>query len=79
MKIETTLPGQAMRLLRTREGASLAQVARLIGVAPITVARWENGTSIPGAGDLASYLVEIGASAVEQAEVMGLFGSKNVK
>ncbi len=38
--------GQA-QLIRIDAGMSQGEVARLLGVEPATVSRWENGTRIP--------------------------------
>lgn len=43
------------RRIRDRAGVSLREMARLLGVAPMTVLRWEHGQAKPRRANAASY------------------------
>lgn len=52
------LSGEQLRLARTRVGLSQEAAARLIGVSPNTVSRWERGANTPR-GKASARLLEV--------------------
>ena len=43
------------KAIREEARVSLAEIARVVGVTPQSVFRWENGTAMPGAGFALKY------------------------
>jgi DNA-binding transcriptional regulator YiaG len=50
---------QTRRALRERAGLSQVALARVLGVDPATVCRWENGDRHPGGVHLPAYLAAL--------------------
>jgi transcriptional regulator with XRE-family HTH domain len=64
------VPGRLLRALRCRRRLSLSQVARVIGVRPSTISRWERSESAPSSERLEALLDLLGARREERAALV---------
>lgn len=60
-----SVDGDAIRRARRRAGMTLAQVAERLGVAKMTVCRWETGIRTPSVAHLGAMSVLYGADLRE--------------
>jgi transcriptional regulator with XRE-family HTH domain len=65
-RARTLPPPTVRRLLRTRAGISVRQLAAAIGVSPAAVSRWETGLRTPRGAALETYSAALDRLAAER-------------
>jgi transcriptional regulator with XRE-family HTH domain len=65
-RARTLPPPEVRRLLRTRSGITVRQLAAAIGVSPAAVSRWETGLRTPRGGALETYSAALDRLAAER-------------